>query len=216
MKKLFIYLIIAAMLASCGMLKGKDGTDGTNGQDGIDGGWDDATTDTPLVNTYNLTGKLQKGPCPEGGEVLIQPLNHESMYQKGGHFIGFTRDNFGRYYIPAEIEKDSSDDVWAETFFKGDCHNELTGAFDYQEFSCIINVEDQENNVNPLCHVRSYVARWLFGDPLITQDYGEPASGTEGNPLASLALAEIVIIDYLQLPNPEKKFTEMNLENADI
>jgi len=219
MKKLLIYFILALMLAGCGELKGENGTngnDGINGQDGINGGWDDATTDTPFVKTYNLTGKLQKGPCPEGGEVLIQPLNPENMYQKGGHYIGFTRDNFGRYYIPAEIEKDSTDDVWAETFFKGECHNELTAAFDYQEFSSIINIEDDENNINPLGHVRSFVARWLFGDPLITQIYGDPNSGTEGDIPASIALAEIVIIDFLQMPSPGKKFTEMNLENADI
>ena len=221
MKKLFLYFVMAAMLASCGAFKGDKGDTGGTGGTGNPGppgpgGWDDATTDTPLVNTYNLTGKLQKGPCPEGGEVLIQPLNLENMYQKGVHYIGFTRDNFGRYYIPAEIEKDSTGDVWAETFFKGDCHNELTAAFDYQEFSSIINIEDEENNINPLGHVRSFVARWLFGDPLITQIYGEPNSGTEGDIPASIALAEIVIIDFLQLPSPGKKFTEMNLENSDI
>ena len=82
------------MLTACGMIKGEDGqngidgndgNNGTNGQDGIKGGWGDASTDTPFVNTYNLTGKLQKGPCPEGGELLVQPLDPENMYQKGGH-----------------------------------------------------------------------------------------------------------------------------------
>jgi len=211
-------IVAAFFLSSCNLKgsDGKDGIDGIDGKDGVEGGWTDATTDTPLVNTYNLTGKLQKGPCPEGGEVLIQSISYSDMYQTGDHFIGFTRDNFGRYYIPAELSNEDPLEIWAESFFKGQCHNELTAGYDYQEFSAIINVTDTENNINPLTHVRSFVARWLFGDTLITDVYGLSNSGAEGDIAASIALAEIVIIDFLQLPAPGKKFTEMNLENADI
>lgn len=199
----------------CNGLDGADGSDGTNGTNGDNGSnGADSTADTVIA--YNLSGKLQKGPCPEGGEVLIQPISYTDMYQTGGHFIGFTIDNFGRYYIPAELENEDPNEKWAEVFFKGFCHDELTGGYNYQEFTGIIDMSDPVNNINPLTDIRSYVGRWLFGDPLIISMYGLPDSGTEGDISASLLLAEIRILSFLQMPAAGKRFTQMNLENADI
>jgi len=217
MKKL-IFIISLLLLFGCS--DGEDGSNGTNGIDGINGvdGTDGTgTTETgPVMTKYTPNGKLQKGPCPAGGEVLLLPLDNTNMKQSGeGPFIGFTINDFGKYYVPMEIERDASDDVYVEVYFKGNCHHELNGGDAHQEFTGIINTDDEINNINPLTNVRSYVARWLFGDTDLTAIYGDPESGTEGNIELSLVLAESKIITFLGMPDPLKKFTEMNLENGD-
>jgi hypothetical protein len=205
--------IIAAFALSSCQVKGDPGKDA----EPIEGGWpEDSTTDTPFVKVSSA-GKIQKGPCPEGGDVRLQPIDITNMRQSGeGPFFGNTLDDFGRYYVPMNLTREPGEVVYTENTFEGPCHNELTAAYDYQKFSAIVNVDDEVNNINPLTDVRSFVARWLFGDPDLVIFYGEPASGTEGDIAASLTLAESKIIEFLQMPDPGKKFTEMNLENADI
>ncbi len=172
-------------------INGKDGTDGSNGTSGSDGE-DGSDSVTDAIITYNLSGNLQKGPCFADGEILIQPLD-SSMDQIGTHYIGFTNDNFGAYDIPAEIAG-----LYAEVFFEGDCHNEITGGFGSQRLSGIVKVTDLINNINPLTKIRSIVARDIFTDNIDT----------------SLLSAEILILNYLGMPALSKRFTEMNLEEA--
>jgi hypothetical protein len=159
----------------------------------------DATTD---VVTYNLSGKLQKGPCYANGQLIIQPIDSSNMYQTGEHYIGFTNNNLGDYNIPAEISEE-----YAETFFEGVCNNEVTGGEGKQELSGIIKVTDLVNNINPLTTIRSQVARWLFSDP---------SSVSYLDIDASLIEAESLILNYLGMPSLDKRFTEMNLELAGI
>ena len=180
------FLFILLVLLAC---KGEDGSSGEDRQD-------------PLPVAYVLSGKLQKGPCFKDGEILIQPLNPTTMYQTGDHYIGFTSDDFGRYSIPAEITEQ-----YAEVYFAGDCHNEMTGGIGKQRLDGIVKVTDLVNNINPLTKIRSQVARWLFADI---------NSVSYQNIDASLIEAERLILLYLGMPILTQRFTEMNLEQAGI
>lgn len=177
-------------------LNGVDGSDGTDGQDGTDGSngqnGEDSTNDIAIV--HNLSGKLQKGPCFKDGEVMIQALDPLTMKQSGvGPFIGFTDDYYGHYDVPAEMAA-----LYAEVFFEGECHNEITGGSGTQRLSGIIKVTDPVNNINPLTKIRSIVAREIFTNNIDT----------------ALLSAEILILSYLGMPALSKRFTEMNLEEA--
>lgn len=157
------------------------------------------TTDDAVV--YQLSGNLQKGPCFKDGEVIIQPVD-SSLNQVGTHYMGYTTDYLGSYSIPAEIPE-----LYAEVFFEGECHNEITGGSEVQKLSGIIKVTDTVNNINPLTKMRSAVSRWLFNDF---------SSFTYGDIDASTLEAERLILLYLQMPVLDKRFTEMNLEQAGI
>ncbi len=170
---------------------GIDGEDGQTGTDGIDGQDGEDGDDAAIV--YDLSGNIQKGPCFKDSEILIQPLDPVTMNQIGTHFIGFTKNDFGYYDIPAEILN-----LYAEVFFEGECHNEITGGSGSQRLSGIIKVTDPVNNINPLTKIRSIVAREIFTDNIDT----------------ALLSAEILILNYLQMPSLIKRFTEMNLEEG--
>ena len=172
-------------------INAEDGSNGIDGQDGNDGS--DSTSDIAIV--YDLSGNIQKGPCFKDSEILIQPLDPVTMNQIGTHFIGFTKNDFGYYDIPAEILN-----LYAEVFFEGECHNEITGGFGSQRLSGIIKVTDLVNNINPLTKIRSIVAREIFSDNIDT----------------ALLSAEILILNYLGMPSLDKRFTEMNLEEGGI
>lgn len=208
--RILIVVLLSIALLACSAQDGKDGKNGIDGSDGKDatpdtgvgdgGSGGDATTD--VIISYVLSGKLQKGPCFKDGEILIQPLNPATMYQTGSHYIGFTSDDFGTYSIPAEITEQ-----YAEVYFVGDCHNEITGGEGRQRLDGIIKVADLVNNINPLTKIRSQVARWLFADV---------NSVSYQNIDASLVEAERLILLYLGMPTLNKRFTEMNLEQAGI
>ena len=187
--KLLLNLLLAVLLTACA-----DTNTGSNGTDGSD-----AVVDP--VPLYQLSGNTQKGPCLEDGELVIQPVDAD-LNQVGTHYMGFTSDNLGSYDIPAEIPE-----LYAEIFFEGECHNEITGGSEVQKLSGIIKVTDTVNNINPLTKMRSTVARWLFNDI---------SSSTTGNIDASMIEAERLILIYLGMPVLDKRFTEMNLENAGI
>lgn len=208
--RILIVVLLSIALLACSAQDGKDGKNGIDGSDGkdatpdigVDDGGSDGDATADVIISYVLSGKLQKGPCFKDGEILIQPLNPATMYQTGSHYIGFTSDDFGTYLIPAEITEQ-----YAEVYFAGDCHNEITGGEGRQRLDGIIKVADLVNNINPLTKIRSQVARWLFDDinSAAYQDID-----------ASLIEAERLILLYLGMPILTQRFTEMNLEQAGI
>lgn len=199
--RILIVVLLSIALLACSAQDGKDDKNATPDigiGDGGSGGDATADTTTDVIISYVLSGKLQKGPCFKDGEILIQPLNPVTMYQTGSHYIGFTSDDFGTYSIPAEITEQ-----YAEVYFVGDCHNEITGGIGSQRLDGIIKVADLVNNINPLTKIRSQVARGLFDNGFGSID-------------ASLVEAERLILLYLGMPILTQRFTEMNLEQAGI
>lgn len=185
----YLIILLSFFMLACGDVQ--TGEDGANGEDG--------ESYTPVL--YSLSGNVQHGPCWKNGAVIIQPLDLV-LEQVGTHYMGFTKDFFGTYIVPAEIPE-----LHAEVFFEGECHNEITGGSNMQKLSGIINVTDAASNINPLTMMRSTVARWLFNDP---------GSTAYQNIDSSLTEAESLILSYLGMPPLTQRFTEMNLEQAGI
>ena len=161
---------------------------------------DTETEETTDGISYSLSGNIHKGPCFEDGDILIQPIDPITMEQTGVHFIGFTNDNLGSYKVPASMQE-----LYAEVFFEGECHNEVSGGSGQQKLSGIIKASDLVNNINPPTKIRSIVARHLNELP-------DSSNDIEYN----LIEAERLILDYLYMPVLDKRFTEMNLANAGL
>jgi hypothetical protein len=165
-------------------------------KEGSDTGETGEIENTPTIEQktrYSLSGKVQKGRCMQDGSVVIQPIDDGNFDQIGGNFTGYTDDS--GYHVSGEY-----DEEYVELFFSGWCDNELTGNDGFYKIDGLIKNNGQPQNINPLTKLRSPIARYLFNDGFGTTD-------------ESIIEAESMILDYLNMPSTDKRFTEMSIEN---
>lgn len=169
---------------------------------------DDSATSSSTETIYAI-GYGEDGPCLQGGNVYIYPLNTSNLAQIGEYdrFQTTTINDFGKYEIP--IDLDTSTYPYAEVFIDAMCHNEITGNIMQQKtLSGIVSWDSGEsNNINPLTTIRTPIIRWLYNDA---------SSSTYNDIDLSIDEAERLIISYFNMPSLNTRFTNMTLQEADV
>ena len=122
------------------------------------------TCDDNDTQTYNISGKVQKGTLQIGSNITLIELDN-SLNPTGRTFFSTIIDNEGKFEFP-EVEFSSD---YIEIKAEGSYYDEAVDAFSYQNITLftLSRLKDHETiNVNILTHIQRERIKRLIDDGL--------------------------------------------------
>lgn len=154
MKHIHRYLVASivtcAFMVSC-----------SSGDDGVGGGSGNGNAVTPDPQTYDIRGKVEKGPFISGSEISIQPMN-EKLQVLGNMFSTSINDDLGNFQLGSK----EFTAPYAEIIANGYFFNEVSGELSNGTLSlrALVDVRKSETiNVNILTHLKYARIKKLVG-----------------------------------------------------
>ena len=122
----------------------------SSGDDGVGGGNDNIVT--PNHQTYDIRGKVEKGPFISGSEISIQPMN-DKLQVLGNMFNTSITDDLGNFQLGSK----EFTAPFAEIIANGYFFNEVSGELSNGTLSlrALVDLSKSESiNVNILTHLK--------------------------------------------------------------
>ncbi len=148
--------LVASIIACAFMVSCSSGDD-----DGIGGGSGGNNTVTPEPQTYDIRGKVEKGPFISGSDISIQPMN-EKLQVLGNMFSTSITDDLGNFQLGSK----EFTAPYAEIIANGYFFNEVSGELSNGTLSlrALVDVSQSETiNVNILTHLKYARIKKLVG-----------------------------------------------------
>jgi hypothetical protein len=190
-------LLIPLLIIGCGSDDSGESSSSSNGNSS-------SGSESTIVNT--ISGYCVDGPCLAGANVLIKPLDSETLAQTSATYMTTTSTDFGYFEIPTDIDLEVTPYALIKVS-EAECHNEVTGLMmQFKTYYALVDLtEGGVQNVSP--QTTGVMKR-------IIELHTNPGSTTYQDFAASKSQAEQEWMLAYGITGITTPFSQMGLESA--